>query len=452
MDIMKASIRPAVLATALLLSLGTAATQAASFTYHGTLSDGGQPANGRYDLQISAYGSEHGTVPLMPAVTVFGLEVHDGSFSTEIDLGDAAPQGAWVGVAVRAAGGSDFAALSGRSKAEPTGCPASWLLDGNAGTTASNYLGTTDAVDLVFKAGGTNTGAFSPNASFRAGSGHATATRAVSLGFGYADAVNSVAAGFSAVVAPAHNGSFVFGDDSVGTFATTAAQQFLVLAGGGVGINTNSLHFGSDDFILAPRHGTGGDADSDLAFTTGSGKYGRIYLADATGRLNLFADGGVHINNPVGIDGALDAKSLSIQGAASKSTAGAWTANSDRRIKQDIEPVADALDTLQKLHPVSFHYTDAYRAGHAGVADQRYYNVIAQEFAEVFPDAVKGSGEYLPGTAKTPDNEILQVDTYPAQIVTIAAVQELAQKNATLRDTVERLLARIEKLEAARGK
>ena len=149
--------------------------------------------------------------------------------------------------------------------------------------------------------------------------------------------------------------------------------------------------------------------------------------------------------------GALDAKSLSIEGSASKSTAGGWKANSDVRIKQDISPIADALETLAKLRPVTFRYTDAYRADHAGIDDQRYYNVIAQEFAEVFPDAVKGSGEYLEGAPKTPDNEILQVDTYPAQIVAIAAVQELAEKNAALQAKVERLMSRVEKLEAARG-
>ena len=69
-----------------------------------------------------------------------------------------------------------------------------------------------------------------------------------------------------------------------------------------------------------------------------------------------------------------------------------------------------------------------------------------------FPDAVTGSGEYLAGAPNTPENEILQVDTYPAQIVTMAAVQELAQKNAALQRTVERLTARLEKLEAAQGK
>ena len=453
---MHVSIRSTTLATALLLALGAATTaQAAPLTYHGNLTDAGQPANGRYDLQVALYGSEQGATPLMPAVTLFGVDVHDGSFSSELDLGAVAQNGGWIGVAVRKAGSGDFAALSGREKLAPAGtCPTAWSLDGNAGTTAGNYLGTSDDTDLVFKVNNSLTGNFHAvsaggGTSFTAGWGHASATRSVSLNFGFADAPDSLAAGFGGVVMPGHNGSFVWGDDLTGSFATTAPEQFLAKAGGGVGINTNSIG-GFDDLVLYPR--ANGDSDSDLVFNTPSGAYGRIYVQNSSGIMYISGQNGVHVTNPVSIDGQVDAKALNIQGSAAKSTAGAWKANSDVRIKQDIEPVENAVDTLQKLHPVTFHYTDSYRADHAGVTDQRYYNVIAQQFATVFPDAVTGSGEYLEGAPKTPENEILQVDTYPAQIVTIAAVQELAQKNASLQASVDKLMARIARLEAARGK
>jgi hypothetical protein len=156
------------------------------------------------------------------------------------------------------------------------------------------------------------------------------------------------------------------------------------------------------------------------------------------------------------------ANALEVQGNASKSSAGDWLANSDRRIKTGIAPIPNALDTIMKLRPVTFRYDAAYRAANKGLDEKRYYNVIAQEFAEVFPDAVKGSGEYLPGTAKTAANEILQVDTYPAQITALAAIQELAvadealraelalaqTENATLRRTLHALEARLQRLEA----
>jgi uncharacterized small protein (DUF1192 family) len=245
-------------------------------------------------------------------------------------------------------------------------------------------------------------------------------------------------------------GSFVWGDRSSGSIEDSAPNQFVVKADGGAFFNGNAVHFGSDDMVVYPR--ASGDADSDLTLVSRGGHWGRMYVSDGTGILQINGENGVHVSNPVFIEDALKTNSIQVQGAASKATAGAWKANSDARIKQDIQPVGDALDTLLKVHPVTFEYTDTYRGSHPGIANQRYYNVIAQQFAEVFPDAVTGSGEYLAGAPKTSENEILQVDTYPAQIVTIAAVQELAQKNASLQNTVERLLARIEKLEAARGK
>ncbi|MGH8172223.1 MAG: tail fiber domain-containing protein, partial [Rhodanobacteraceae bacterium] len=260
---------------------------------------------------------------------------------------------------------------------------------------------------------------------------------------------DSIAAGYGGIVQPGHDGSFVWGDDQSASFESSGVQQFLLRAGGGVGINTNNIG-GNDDVVMFPR--ANGDADSDLRFRTRSGSEGLIYVADADATMYISANGGVHITDPVEIARSLKTASISVEGNATKATAGAWKANSDGRIKDDIEPVGNALDTLSRLHPVTFRYTDSYRAGHAGIADQRYYNVIAQQFAEVFPDAVTGSGEYLAGAPKTPENEILQVDTYPAQIVTIAAVQELAEKNAALQAKVERLIARLAKLENAQGK
>lgn len=451
---MKVSMRSSALVAALAVALGTAGAEAAPFTYHGHLTDGGQPASGRYDLQVALYASEHGATPLMPATTLFGVDVRDGSFSTELDLDAAASNGGWIGVAVRPAGAGDFTALSGREKLEPEGtCPAAWLLDGNAGTAAAaSYVGTSDAADLVFKTNGVYAGSFRPyaaGASFTAGPGHATAQRAVALNFGYAEADDSLAAGYGGIVQAGHDGSFVWGDNASGSFTSSGIQQFLVRAGGGVGINTNNIG-GLDDFVLYPR--ANGDADVDFRFRTRNGFEGLIYVADSDGTMYISSNGGVHITNPVEIDGAVKTADLAVAGSASKATAGAWKANSDGRIKQDILPIDNAVGTLMKLHPVTFQYTADYRAAHAGIGAERYYNVIAQQFAEVFPDAVTGSGEYLPGAPKTADNEILQVDTYPAQIVTIAAVQELAQKNVALQATVDRLLARVAKLERAQEK
>ena len=117
-------------------------------------------------------------------------------------------------------------------------------------------------------------------------------------------------------------------------------------------------------------------------------------------------------------------------------------ANSDRRIKTDVQEITGALEKIKAIRLVDFEYTEEYRQAHPSIDDRRYPNVIAQEFAEVFPDWVQSSEEKIPGE----QDKILQVDTYPINIYTAAAVQELAKENAELK----RRLDRLEKLVEAR--
>lgn len=145
----------------------------------------------------------------------------------------------------------------------------------------------------------------------------------------------------------------------------------------------------------------------------------------------------------VGIQRTPAANNLEVQGNASKTTAGNWLANSDRRIKDDIQPITGAIEKLGKVHLVDFQYSEAYRQAHPEVGDKRYLNVIAQEFAEIFPEHVQNSGEKLPD-----GSPILQVDTYPLTIYSAAAVQELAKENEALKKKLAEQEERLKKLEA----
>jgi len=132
-----------------------------------------------------------------------------------------------------------------------------------------------------------------------------------------------------------------------------------------------------------------------------------------TNRVYIAADG------KVGIGRIPAANTLEVEGNASKTAAGQWLANSDARIKTGVQNLDHPLETIDRVRPVSFNYTDEYRAAHPSIEDKKYFNVIAQEFAKVFPDSVKESGEILDG------KPILQVDVHPAAIYAIAAIQEL---------------------------
>ncbi|HYG36077.1 MAG TPA: tail fiber domain-containing protein, partial [Clostridia bacterium] len=125
----------------------------------------------------------------------------------------------------------------------------------------------------------------------------------------------------------------------------------------------------------------------------------------------------------VGLGRQPAANRLEVAGNASKDTAGSWLANSDARIKTDVQTITNALETLSRVRPVSFRYRADYRAQHPSIENRPYVNVLAQEFQQVFPESVKGSGETLPD-----GSEILQVDTYPLTVYAAAAIQELNQK------------------------
>jgi hypothetical protein len=141
------------------------------------------------------------------------------------------------------------------------------------------------------------------------------------------------------------------------------------------------------------------------------------------------------------------ANALEVAGNASKSTAGSWLSNSDRRIKSEISPILGALEKMDQVRLVDFRYTPEYLAAHPEIEDRRYPNVIAQDFAQVFPDDVKSSGEKMPD-----GSPVLQVDTYPLTIYTAAAVQELHRENQVLKQQIAEQEIRLRRLEAALAK
>jgi hypothetical protein len=146
----------------------------------------------------------------------------------------------------------------------------------------------------------------------------------------------------------------------------------------------------------------------------------------------------------IGIRRAPAVNALEVEGNASKTTAGSWLSNSDRRIKTDIRTLTGALEKIDSVRLVDFRYTSEYRDAHPSLDNKRYLNVIAQEFAKVFPDHVQSSGETLPD-----GSEILQVDTYPLTIYSAAAIQELHRENQVLKQQLDEQEQRLRRLEHA---
>lgn len=102
---------------------------------------------------------------------------------------------------------------------------------------------------------------------------------------------------------------------------------------------------------------------------------------------------------------------------------GQITHPSDRRVKEDITDVStsDAMQRVSQMRIVGFNYTEEM-AQKWGLSEQERHRVgvIAQELAEVLPDAVRDNGEFL-----TVDDTRIFYDT-------VAAAQELYRLTGNL--------------------
>lgn len=267
----------------------------------------------------------------------------------------------------------------------------------------------------------------------------------------------SVPAGLSNVIAigaGAYHSLAVKSDGTVTAWGWDAGGQSTVPAG----LTGVSAVAGGYTFSLARK------ADGTLV-AWGNNSNGQTVIPSAARQITAIAAGAFHalalraplipaevarldqrnvFTEPVGIRRAPATNALEVEGQASKSTAGNWLANSDRRIKTGIEPITGALEKLDRVRLVDFRYTPEYLAAHPDIEDKRYLNVVAQEFAGVFPGDVKSSGEMLPD-----GSPILQVDTYPLTIYSAAAIQELRRENEALKKTINEQEQRLLKLEKA---
>ena len=168
--------------------------------------------------------------------------------------------------------------------------------------------------------------------------------------------------------------------------------------------------------------------------TSGSGVF-NIYSSEVgTNVMRLESDGKMGImRNPT-------TNTLEVEGQASKTTAGAFVANSDERLKKDIETITGetALSKIEKMRGVTYLWDDDKTGSKRPEGLQ--YGFIAQELMEVFPEKV------------TKDNLGFYQTAYgDYDPIFVEAIKELKTKNEKLQEKVKSLetqLSKYEELEA----
>lgn len=200
-----------MLAAALLLGAVKASAET-TITYQGQLSETGVPFTGTVDLEFALFTAPTGGIQISVTIVHADWPVTDGLFQVELDFGDIYFTEVWLQV---------------------------WV-DGNELSPRQPVT----ATPLAVRAERTDAGAYSGSGSgsfIGGGGGHDASgvDSTVPGGRGNAAAgAYSLAAGRRARAN--HGGSFVWGDSTNADFSSTAADQFLIRAGGGVGIGTGS--------------------------------------------------------------------------------------------------------------------------------------------------------------------------------------------------------------------
>ena len=106
----------------ILMAANSLPAQGTSFTYQGSLSDGGSPANGNYDLQFTIYDAATNGSFASVAITNLATGVNNGLFALNLDFGSGVFNGParWLEIGVRTNGSSgSFAILSPRQALLP---------------------------------------------------------------------------------------------------------------------------------------------------------------------------------------------------------------------------------------------------------------------------------------------------------------------------------------------
>jgi len=119
-------------------------------------------------------------------------------------------------------------------------------------------------------------------------------------------------------------------------------------------------------------------------------------------------------------------RDTTIIGGISSTTAGTtYSTTSDRRLKDNIQPITDATDKLMGMNPVTHTWID-------NPDDPQVHGFIAQEMQEVVPEAVSGDAE---------SDEMMSMDYGRITPVIVAALQDALKE-------IKELKTRIDELEA----
>jgi hypothetical protein len=136
---------------------------------------------------------------------------------------------------------------------------------------------------------------------------------------------------------------------------------------------------------------------------------------------------------------------FAVNGSAAKPGGGSWSALSDARMKENVQPFQSGLEALRLVNPVTFNYNQ--RSGYD--ISQEYVGVIAQQLQEVAPFMVEEKTmEYEDGNKE----DYLTVDPSAFTYMLINATKELEALVNRQQAQIDQLKKQLEDLQSSDSK
>jgi len=211
---------------------------------------------------------------------------------------------------------------------------------------------------------------------------------------------------------------------------TTYTTLMTLLNGGNLGIGTASpgytLHTSGTACLgygIYQNPNSDGDARHYITYQTAvaAGSVG----TNADGRLNIQDRAGYYIRFFTGFpNGTVSLQGLIYQSGGST----LYAASSDYRIKSNVVPLSNSLDTINSLKPVSFTFNSHTEITEAGF--------LAHEVQEVVPNCVSGEKDQV-----AEDGSIIPQSLDKSYLVThlVGAIQELSATVQSLKERIATL-------------
>jgi hypothetical protein len=407
-----------MLAFSMLLLSGTALFgQTTSFTYQGSLTDGGAPANGSYDLQFALWDNLSNGTQIGSTQTLNALSVINGGFTVNLDFGVSAFPGAnrFLEISVRTSGTGAFTTLTPRQQISSTPYAIRTLSAMSADTaTNANQLGGVAANQFVQTNDSRLSDARAPTAGSANYIQNTTAQQASSnfnitgngfvggnVGIGTAaptarlevqstgsvNAISGTSSSGDAVTAKSSN--------STGVLATGGATGVWGVSTGGVGVlgqtgkggiaieAVGSSFFQGDTTPLSGTVAPGGTGV--VIGTSPTPDIGYLFAYDYGARVPRT----LAINHPgglVGIGTTEPDTQLTVFGNVDKPGGGSWGTFSDERLKNLKGRFTSGLNAVMRLQPLRYEYKPDNALGIK--SEGEFIGFSAQQVLRIIPEAV----------------------------------------------------------------